>query len=70
MDFENPHIIDCDGQLYRVGWNEDGWFGFEPVVFTNTGLLIRDPEKAEEAVAFPPKEMRTVLQAIQQRQGI
>lgn len=26
LEFQSSSIVDCNGQKYRIGWDEHGWF--------------------------------------------
>jgi hypothetical protein len=43
MNFTNSEIINCNGQRYKVGWDEHGWFSIY--------AMEEDPESGDWIVA-------------------
>lgn len=71
MDWDESEIIDSNGQKYRVGWDEFGWFSIQRV----EPHLTEDryvPETDEDGMKFPltsftPDGAETVRELIEER---
>ena len=65
MEYESSRIIDSNGQKYRVGWDEHGWFSIEAV--------FKDPESGEwyseggkAPPSFSPNGAEELMEAIEE----
>lgn len=63
MDWKTSRIIDSNGQKYRVGWDEHGYFSIE------MGELFEGqfhPAKDEPIHGFPPSAVDDLIDAIEE----
>lgn len=68
MEFAESEIINSNGQRYRVGWDEHGWFSLVRVMeHPETGEWVREPQA--EIVSVTPDDTDTLIDLIERAQA-
>lgn len=67
MDFQASEIIDVNGQLYEVGWDQHGYFSIiSGERFEGEFYQHKPGDDARNAVNISPEQMETVIKVFEE----